>query len=127
MGEAIAPDVRSMSDRFPASTASENCALPPFTICGNKAIDGEATGHAGAGEAVRKQRRRISNRESARRLRKQRSEKLHNLMAQQDSLAGLTDGLKAQIAAHKAKLKSLQTLNDGLQLQLNMKVILPSF
>lgn len=62
--------------------------------------------------------RRISNRESARRLRKQRSDKLHNLMSQQDSLAGLTDGLKSQIAAQRTKLKVLMSLNQDMQSRL---------
>lgn len=66
--------------------------------------------------------RRISNRESARRLRKQRSEKLHNLTAQQNSLAGLSDGLKLQIGAQRAKLTALHSLNDGLHMRLRVQV-----
>lgn len=62
--------------------------------------------------------RRISNRESARRLRKQRNEKLHLLVAQQDGLQAENEALGASIVAQKALLQRLHAENASLRAQL---------
>lgn len=62
--------------------------------------------------------RRISNRESARRLRKQRNEKLNSLLSQQDNLQGINDCLKAQISAAREELLRLTDENRGMLMQL---------
>lgn len=62
--------------------------------------------------------RRISNRESARRLRKQRSEKLTALMSQQDSLMGLSNGLASQIGLFQQRLHTLTCENRALLLRI---------
>jgi hypothetical protein len=66
--------------------------------------------------------RRISNRESARRLRKQRNEKLNSLLSQQDNLQGINDCLKAQITAAREELLRLTDENRGMLLQLGETV-----
>lgn len=66
--------------------------------------------------------RRISNRESARRLRKQRNEKLNSLLSQQDNLQGINDCLKAQITAAREELLRLTDENRGMLLQLGEAV-----
>ena len=66
--------------------------------------------------------RRISNRESARRLRKQRNEKLNSLLSQQDNLQGINDCLKAQITAAREELLRLTDENRGMLTQLGENV-----
>ena len=66
--------------------------------------------------------RRISNRESARRLRKQRNEKLNSLLSQQDNLQGINDCLKAQISAAREELSRLTDENRGMLTQLGENV-----
>lgn len=61
-------------------------------------------------------RRRISNRESARRLRKQRSEKLTTLMTQQDHLNGISNGLASHISTLQRRLHTLTCENRALLL-----------
>lgn len=57
MCDAVSPDVRSSSDRFPASTASDNEPLHGHSQGGIKVSDVEDAAQVGSGEAVRKQRR----------------------------------------------------------------------
>jgi hypothetical protein len=66
--------------------------------------------------------RRISNRESARRLRKQRSEKLNTLISQQDTLLNEHEALNGKIAGRKAHLQRLRSEIAAMQRQLGEEV-----
>lgn len=62
--------------------------------------------------------RRISNRESARRLRKQRSEKLGELQSQQGSLQSRASNLDNQLAEAHLMLQQLLAENNVLRMEL---------
>ena len=62
--------------------------------------------------------RRISNRESARRLRKQRNDKLNSLVAQQDGLHAENEALGISITAAKTVLQRLHAENAAMRAKL---------
>lgn len=74
--------------------------------------------HSLSPEELRRLRRRISNRESARRLRKQRSEKLGELQQQQGTLHEESIEINKQLLVNKELLQRLQAENAALRIRL---------